>query len=166
MVCSSYLLPAGAGTNARTHTHANTQLAQMDHRRANPKGPCAPRRKIYAHTEGPSCGSGDQAYSKPLISFPLPDDNLTILSLTDPRTDRYLQQSEGKRKMNMCVSSQDMKKQCASWMQIFQIRPQLTSCFTKSANEVRFLYLLFSHHNHHLPTKPLNHLIPSLIMDK
>lgn len=83
MVHFSYLPPFRAGTNTWTHMHANTQLAPMDHRRANPKDPCAPRRKIYAHTEGPCRGSGDQGYSKPLISFPQPDDSLpgrTLLS--------------------------------------------------------------------------------------
>lgn len=46
MVRSCYLPPAGAGRYAAmdplTHTHANTQLVQMDHRSANPKGPLCP----------------------------------------------------------------------------------------------------------------------------
>lgn len=39
----------------------NTQLARMDHPGAHPH---CPRRKIYAHTEGPSRGSGDHGYSR------------------------------------------------------------------------------------------------------
>lgn len=55
-------------TCACKHTagpHGSSQSSPLDR-----------RRKIYAHTEGPRRGSGDQGYSKALISSSQPDNSL------------------------------------------------------------------------------------------
>lgn len=70
MVHSSHPPPARAGTIARTHTNANTQLVHTDPGGANSKRPCAPWQMIYAHMESSS------TIRWPLISFPQPDDSL------------------------------------------------------------------------------------------
>lgn len=80
---SSHPPPVGTGMNAWTYRHPNTQLVHMYHRRANPKGPCTPRWKIYAHREGPIRGSGDMAYSDLLIGFPRTDDSLPAGAQSD-----------------------------------------------------------------------------------
>lgn len=86
-------------TNSPTHTHANTQLAQMDHRSANPKGPSGPWRQIYAHMEGPSCGSGDHASRKRLRTFPQLDDDLPASDnkpLTNTSQDSPVRSAQGR----------------------------------------------------------------------
>lgn len=59
---SSYPPPLGAGTNPRTHVRAKTSSWPAWIIPELTPGP--PRRKIYAHTEGPSRGSGDRGYSR------------------------------------------------------------------------------------------------------
>lgn len=80
MVHSSYQPPVGAGMQARIHQHIHTQTHGWPRWIVAVLTPKTPWRQIYAHTEGPGPGSGDQAYSKPLRSFQQPDDSLPASS--------------------------------------------------------------------------------------
>lgn len=76
MLHSSYQPPAGAGMQARIHEHIHMQTHGCPRWVIAALTPKTPWRQIYAHMEGPSPGSGDQAYSKLLRSFQQPDDSL------------------------------------------------------------------------------------------
>lgn len=106
MVHFSYLPPFRAGMNTWTHMHANTQLAPMDHRRANPKDPCAPWRKIYAHRgplswiRWPGVFKASDKLSTARWQPTCQDPPLSIISIHKqiPRQPEHLQQREGKSK--------------------------------------------------------------------
>lgn len=58
MVHSSHPPPARAGTTARTHMNANTQLVHTDHDELTPKGPALPDKRFMLTWRAPA-QSGD-----------------------------------------------------------------------------------------------------------